>query len=482
MQGIGAWQRAVKLDPDLCPAQLRIAIYGAAYPDVDAPVAFEAARGCAATLSDRDRALLDVAASLFAQAPSLAGLAAAVGKIAPSFPDDPELQYLRAIALSQSDPAAAVAAFDRVIQLDPKFVHAYSSKQLVLTRLGKTEEAEQAIVACLGANPGAVLCGFAELQILLGSGRCAEAESEARAFITNRPSNSAAYDWLSSALMARAAPEEAVEAALEQSQQRQVHGTTGAYRGRTEFMEQEKEVYGDFTAALALLDERDRGDANLSRLQDRVGPLVQRVGVLQEMGRTDEARRVVRSFLRRSDGYAFPSEAYKVPAVVAGVMLGLEPISALVDLMNRAPDFLPKGATAVQRWAALYIRDDPSPAFARAAVAQLPHGEDLEGVRALFAGDEIALDLQRLGTLLARGGRADLAVPWLREGLKSCLQQNESLSRRHAELELGKALEAQGDKAGAREQYQSILRYWGDAKPRSVTADEARRRLAALGP
>jgi hypothetical protein len=488
-EGIGAWQRAVKLDPELCPAQLRLALYAWGLPDGTGAVAFEAARRCAPKLSERDRALLEVAAPLFAPRGDQSAFAAAAAKIAPAFPDDPEVQYVRADGLASSDLAAAVAAYDRVIQLDPKFVHAYVGKEQALVGLGKTEEAGRTLRDCLAASPGAIFCAFAERQLLLGAGRCAETESVAREFINDRPSNPAGYGWLADALLARGAPQEAVETALEQSRERYGPGELGEYTSRFAFMESAKEFYGDFASALALLDERDRADAKRYTLAQQTRAVVQRARVLQEIGRTDEARTVVRSFLRRSEGYAFKAEADKLGAVAAGVSLGIEPAAALVDLVNRASDYLPKDPTPAQRWGSTYVWDDPSPAFAREAVAKIPRGDDLQGVRTLARANEIPLVLRQVGTTLARGGRPDLAVPWLREGLKGCVQivelefaPSQALSRFHAELELGKAPEAQGDKAGAREQYQSILRYWGDAKPRSVTADEARRRLAALGP
>ena len=41
-------------------------------------------------------------------------------------------------------------------------------------------------------------------------------------------------------------------------------------------------------------------------------------------------------------------------------------------------------------------------------------------------------------------------------------------------------LEQKSDRGGACEQYAAILRRWGGAKPRSITADKARARSKAL--
>jgi serine/threonine-protein kinase len=48
------------------------------------------------------------------------------------------------------------------------------------------------------------------------------------------------------------------------------------------------------------------------------------------------------------------------------------------------------------------------------------------------------------------------------------------------EVLLGRALEAKGDRAGACAAYASVVRRWGGAKPRSVTAEDAAARASAL--
>lgn len=47
-------------------------------------------------------------------------------------------------------------------------------------------------------------------------------------------------------------------------------------------------------------------------------------------------------------------------------------------------------------------------------------------------------------------------------------------------LLLGRVLEETGDRDGACAQYAAILFRWGNAKPKSVTADKARARSKAL--
>jgi serine/threonine-protein kinase len=47
-------------------------------------------------------------------------------------------------------------------------------------------------------------------------------------------------------------------------------------------------------------------------------------------------------------------------------------------------------------------------------------------------------------------------------------------------LDLGAALEAKADRAGACDAYRMVVDRWGQARPRSVTAEHARARAVAL--
>ena len=82
-----------------------------------------------------------------------------------------------------------------------------------------------------------------------------------------------------------------------------------------------------------------------------------------------------------------------------------------------------------------------------------------------------------IGELLRMGGRVDDALPRLRAEAGRCSYE---MTRVRAQLGLGRALEEKGDTAGACASYGDVLKEWGSAKPRSVTADDARERSKAL--
>ena len=86
---------------------------------------------------------------------------------------------------------------------------------------------------------------------------------------------------------------------------------------------------------------------------------------------------------------------------------------------------------------------------------------------------------------LARTGQAleaELeALPALTRAATSCYALRFPVEQMRAVRDLGVAREATGDRAGACEAWQRVLDRWGRATPRSVTAEDARARMRALG-
>jgi serine/threonine-protein kinase len=77
--------------------------------------------------------------------------------------------------------------------------------------------------------------------------------------------------------------------------------------------------------------------------------------------------------------------------------------------------------------------------------------------------------------------RLDDALPLLERAGASCMALEFPMEHTLAHLWLGRAREAKADTAGACKAYAVVLERWGKAKPRSVSADEARARSKALG-
>jgi serine/threonine-protein kinase len=86
-----------------------------------------------------------------------------------------------------------------------------------------------------------------------------------------------------------------------------------------------------------------------------------------------------------------------------------------------------------------------------------------------------------LGQMLWLGGKRDEAMPHLARTFTRCDRFPAIFQMTRAGLFYGHALEERGDQGGACEVYRALVARWGEARPRSVTAEEAARRAAALG-
>ena len=145
-------------------------------------------------------------------------------------------------------------------------------------------------------------------------------------------------------------------------------------------------------------------------------------------------------------------------------------------------------ADPFDRWTIVRLSGNPTPEEAKEDLAVAPPMAVLEVRRPTVL--DIPNRAFRVGMAFLRTGSPAIARPWLEQATRACvwdwrtdpvMPDQFAFPQVQAYLAGGEAREATGDKAGAREAYREVLRRWGDAKPKSVTADEARARLAALG-
>jgi serine/threonine-protein kinase len=133
----------------------------------------------------------------------------------------------------------------------------------------------------------------------------------------------------------------------------------------------------------------------------------------------------------------------------------------------------PQRANLVWFW--YYAHSAATPADAREALDALPRYSPLPPY------DANVYDERVMGHVLFLAGRVDEAIPHLREAVSGCFDPLFIPSHQLAAETLGEALESEGDAPGACAAYAEVLAHWGNAKPRSVTADAARARAKKLG-
>jgi hypothetical protein len=82
---------------------------------------------------------------------------------------------------------------------------------------------------------------------------------------------------------------------------------------------------------------------------------------------------------------------------------------------------------------------------------------------------------------LLLAGRTDEAIDPLRRASKMCAALDYPFVQGRAKLLLGQALEEKGDTEGACLMYGDVIRWWGNATPRSASGEKAKERAKKLG-
>jgi len=483
-----ALQEALAADPSIAAAHLFLALSGAwtggtAWTGDAARRHFQSALAGRARLSPLQRELLDAFQPLFAGAPTPAGCLPALVAMTERHPDEawPRVYVGRAMAAS-GDLPGALAQYRRAEELDPSFGRALMQQASTLMA-GSADPAEAAEVLrrCARAAPRATLCLAAEVELASMAGRGAEVEQAARRMIALSPDDAAGYRNLAGALACQWAP----AAALREAYRQQWMHTPEA-DGQREAMH----LWADFEVAVDTGDLRgaeEIGRRILARVEEGTSVralhaiAAHLVRLARETGREDAAVRVSRHVLEllpaRSDASRAETECFHA-AVAAGRdraarMAGEARCDALLAERWRAMGTGVAAWKRMQVWVVGYATAPATPEQAERALAHLADA----GPRGASGTEEQWVTLA-VGRMLLLAGKPAEALPYLQRGARGC--DLLGLERGSAQLDLGRALAAAGDAAGAREAFGHVVSMWGSARPRSVSADTARRELAAL--
>ncbi|HEY2518445.1 MAG TPA: hypothetical protein VGI39_46570, partial [Polyangiaceae bacterium] len=368
---------------------------------------------------------------------------------------------------------------ERATALDPGLADAWESRGRSLAWLGEVAEARAALERCL-AMPAAVDCLFWLKFLDAADGDCAACERDARRRIDRDPLGIVGPRNLADAFLALGRPTEAARAALVQSWK--------LWNDRDRAREQLADeadfdiVEGDFANArelaereLALVESDPEGDRHL-----RATKVLTRIAL--ETGDRRAAGALAGGFVKRAAAWAtaegtFDKGADELPWLLRVARregaLSREDYEAAraawVEGLRTAY------ASSGYGWVLAYAQAVDSPAEAKDALAKL---DELGPLPPFFlTADDIELTV---GKVYALAGRLDDAKTHLSRAARHCARLGDPFAHPHAELELGLVDERASDLGGACEAYRAILQQWGDAKPRSVTAERARDRARAL--
>ncbi|WP_394834901.1 protein kinase [Pendulispora rubella] len=493
-----AFEQAVGADPECKEAQLQLLITAYfRYSVTKEREQFRRVISMRDALSERDRALLDAWTPLVASEPANREEAARRFDAAVErYPRDAQILALAAmihgfLALDTTQLERCVALARRAIVVDPKYGEAMQIMASALSRLGRHDEAMQAIDQCMNVAPGSGECLLERIRIQSLRGQCSEAVTSARKWISNVPTSSGAYRHLANTLASEGASIEAVETALQQWHNN--HPDEGQRATYIYHRASLAAFYGNFVSMEELTKELIAGVEESATLFDHARAASMQVELLTETGRSAEAAAVAEQFLRRRDAW---TEGFSIttpyePAMF-GVLLREGKISRerWVELSEtwekNALSTLSRQQAWGLRWGAAlnpFYWQDQSDARELAATAwrmrppPLPQGRSHEQPLSLGL---LADAFQ--GRIALTTGADDAEAAQLFEPMaQNChvLEQPFASVRTHQWM--GEAKERLGDKDAACREYGIVLERWGEAKPRSTTATAARKRSEALG-
>jgi tetratricopeptide (TPR) repeat protein len=237
---------------------------------------------------------------------------------------------------------------------------------------------------------------------------------------------------------------------------------------------------GDFVAAEAGYPALERTLDTLTSDEHVGGFTYVMIRFLDEAGRLDRAAEAAEKYMKRFPALTHDDEGF---AGRRAALFALHKARRIPDVEFRSKRAawaeeskakLPP-RLANNAWLMFYADTVVTPADATEAFEALPRFSPLPS----FEGDAWAERV--MGDALLLVGRVDEAIPHLRHAVTACFDPEHVYSHNVAARLLGEALEVSGDKTGACAAYATVLARWGQAKPRSSTADKARERTRVLG-
>jgi tetratricopeptide (TPR) repeat protein len=488
-EGNTRFQEALRLDPSFAAAHLRLALYDS-QSATELRNLFAKAAALRSKLDDRDRQLLDLAQAAAADPATLEDHIQAAER---AYPLDAEVAFVSGnFALVTNRPEAARTAFARTVRLDPKFVLPLLREADLDLMEGDADGARGLLERCLQVSPTASTCMHVRAALDSGMGRCAEFEAESRRMLLVEPTSGVAQVYLAAALAANGASSDTIRGALDQAIELGEASAGGQQTSRIAhaWLDAELAMYAaDFEGARARIDAVEQLQASDSGETGHAQATRWRLLVDEETG--DAAR-------SRSDATAYID---RVPTFLPDGALIARPMALAVLQRTRTLPAPRLASLRSEAWAATepegvqrtpgddalaWIGFDAEPARTAAEARQAIAGRPPAKLGALLSPFLWDLDQdgyidRALGNLYLLAGQLEDALPALQRGAAACDVLHAPVEQMRAHVQLGSALEARGDAAGACAAYRYVVDRWPAPRPRSASVQAARARVAALG-
>jgi serine/threonine-protein kinase len=471
-------RRAIELDPNLAGAHMRLSLLQYQTSPTEARESYRRAFELRGALSERDQAFL---ASLepFVGGQQKASRATQMAVLVARYPLDAELWYQLGTAHGDDwELDLELKAHERAIELDPSFARAWWQRGQTAAYIGRLDEARSSLETCLRISPTATSCTWNLICLDEIDGACAKVEAEARSWIIADGHDPLGHFAVAAALVARGRPRESVEEALRLKELLE----TDAERPKSEAVDviQMGVLSGDFGAVVRAATKLEQlVGAALVETEHKAAARAL-VETFLETGRVAEAAKYAEAYLRRRE--AWLPEPFLEDFALA------DDVSPLMWSALRAAGKL-DGAEVLRRrdaWLARWPNRLDGFKWMHGNAALVVNPE--EAKKELAARGELGIPRYtpktlanaQVGRILLLAGRVDEALPYLERAASSCLALEQPFMHTRANLWLGRAREAKHDAAGACAAYRIVVERWGRAKPRSLSADEARARMKSL--
>jgi len=471
--------RAEQLDPSFAAAHLLLGWTGSPLDDQRKELA--AAAQLRAQLSPHDVAILEVLQPLLVKNEVRSDKAWRAWKdLAARFPGDVTILQVWALSgFRGGHDAEALDLIERSRWMDPKSPIWDWAVGEHLVDTGDLAGAAKAVDHCLSATPSAWVCRQVRGTVEARLGQCKELEDDARAMIALDPDEPVAYDWLAAALLAKGAPVESIADAFRRARAHEFDPATKEVHEQHD-MVTVAELTGDFAAALALFPQLDRAAAG-STSSDVVGNAFNdEAFALTQVGDDKRAVALADAYMKRLPALTTLDE----PVALRNVVLRLRHTAhAISDAEFRTTreawsrevsEQLPQ-QFANNVWFQFWAEPAATPQEAKEALDALSRYSPLPPYEGIIYHERV------MGQVLLLAGRVDEAIPHLQRAQHACFTPDYLPSHQLSAELLGEALESKGERDGACAAYGEVLVRWGNAKPRSVTADKARAHMKALG-
>jgi serine/threonine-protein kinase len=460
------WSQGLELDPSCALVNVRM-IAALTWGDPDSSRAFfNAAQAGRDRLDEHDRAFLQAIEPLYRAVRDVDETSARLAGLMARYPRSVELRMFAVPLLPVPERAARIRELQEV---EPELVVAHA-----LRAFWMDSSDEDAILreleTCVQQTPGAAMCLSPLTTKLDARGECKRLEDAASAWLLADKEHPSPWRVLAGVRLGRGADPEAVATLLGQFQAREAGSSSEDAIGAKCAL---AEAAGDFEGAQSCAARVEEQCAH--RASCHAWAWERRIKLAFERGQTRDAVSLIEAAIRASDGWIGSRSAHTDETGVSGLRAALavargKPVPPEIAAIERRLD-VQKPGHPLEAWQAawgglMFLTEKGAE-----AVAALP--------RAVESISDERVDAEA-GVALVRAGRLAEGEAVLARVVRRCDALADPLGTMRALLALGEVREKRGDVSGARAAYGRIVAAWGNAKPRSITADAARKRLAAL--